>query len=75
MAPSFEMLLVAFFVGGVANSLSSSRFFDLSASVDEARHGRPCLHWFDWLCLAPLTMAGLAYEFDADCTDYRVHSA
>ena len=68
MAPSFEMLLVAFFVGGVANSVFHPADFSiLSASVDEARHGRAfAIHTFTGsigYALAPLTMAGLAYEF------------
>ena len=68
MAPSFEMLLVAFFVGGVANSVFHPADFSiLSASVAEERHGRAfATHTFTGsigYALAPLTMAGLAYEF------------
>lgn len=62
------MLLVAFFVGGVANCVFHRADFSiLSASVVEARYG-PALATRTFTgsigyVLAPLTMAGLAYEF------------
>lgn len=56
------------FVGGVANSVFHPADFSiLSASVAEERHGRAfATHTFTGsigYALAPLTMAGLAYEF------------
>ena len=68
LAPSFEILLVAFFLGGVANSVFHPADFSiLSASVDEARHGRAfATHTFSGsigYASAPLGMGGMAALF------------
>ncbi len=68
LAPSFEMLMAAFFLGGVANSVFHPADFSiLSASVHKTRHGRAfATHTFTGsigYALAPLAMAGLATLF------------
>lgn len=67
--PSFEMLLVAFFLGGIGNSVFHPADFSiLSASVRESHHGRAfAVHTFTgsigYAC-APLVMVALAGLFD-----------
>lgn len=63
--PSYEMLLVAFFLGGIGNSVFHPADFSiLSASVRQSHHGRAfAVHTFTgsigYAC-APLVMAALA---------------
>ena len=66
--PSFEMLLVAFFLGGIGNSVFHPADFSiLSASVRESHHGRAfAVHTFTgsigYAC-APLVMVALTGLF------------
>lgn len=68
LAPSFEILIIAFFLGGIANSVFHPADFSiLSASVDPDRHGRAfASHTFCGsigYAMAPLTMAFLAAAY------------
>ncbi len=66
--PSYEMLLVAFFLGGIGNSVFHPADFSiLSASVRDSHHGRAfAVHTFTGsigYAIAPLAMVALAGLF------------
>jgi MFS transporter, FSR family, fosmidomycin resistance protein len=68
MYPSYEMLLVAFFLGGIGNSVFHPADFSiLSASVRDSHHGRAfAVHTFTGsigYAIAPLAMVALAGLF------------
>lgn len=68
MFPSYEMLLVAFFLGGIGNSVFHPADFSiLSASVRDSHHGRAfAVHTFTGsigYAIAPLAMVALAGLF------------
>ncbi len=65
LVPAYPVLLVAFFLGGIANSVfHPADFTILSASVRESHHGRAfAVHTFGGsigYALAPVVMVGLA---------------